>query len=220
VPVFGTSGNNASGRTVWANPAVQPGRRLCSQAQIIGQRWAPSWTPASLSPILWFDAATGITADAAGLVSQWNDRSATAAHAVQATGSSQPSSIAQSLNGYPVVTFGTGGIKTLVHSAQLAGTAYTAFYLLRATGESGVGATYYHAGSPSTGGLAFASELSVLGRVRRHEHPRLERGLGAQRLGNPRSQPGEAVQGRRGTDLRRHFHDHRRQHHDNRLARR
>jgi hypothetical protein len=163
VPVFGTSGNNASGRTVWANPAVQPGRRLCSQAQIIGQRWAPSWTPASLSPILWFDAATGITADAAGLVSQWNDRSATAAHAVQATGSSQPSSIAQSLNGYPVVTFGTGGIKTLVHSAQLAGTAYTAFYLLRATGESGVGATYYHAGSPSTGGLAFASELSVLG---------------------------------------------------------
>ena len=54
---------------------------------------AAEWTPVSLGSSLglWLDAsdATSITSSS-GLVSQWNDKSGNARHAVQATSSSQP----------------------------------------------------------------------------------------------------------------------------------
>jgi len=63
------------------------------------------WSPYRIPSSLWLDAADSLTiTQSAGLVSQWNDKSGNAEHAVQATALSQPSYIATGLNGLPTIS--------------------------------------------------------------------------------------------------------------------
>jgi len=59
---------------------------------------APAWTPAELSPSLWLDAsdASTITGDP---VSQWDDKGALGNDVTQGTGSQQPDTGADTING-------------------------------------------------------------------------------------------------------------------------
>lgn len=69
---------------------------------------AAAWTPSDLgaSLALWLDAddASTITLNGSN-VSQWDDKSGNARHAVQATAVSQPTYTINGLNGKPVLTF-------------------------------------------------------------------------------------------------------------------
>ena len=54
---------------------------------------------------LWMVADSGVTADGSNLVSQWKDLSGNGLHAVQASGSEQPTLTTNELNGHSVVRF-------------------------------------------------------------------------------------------------------------------
>lgn len=64
------------------------------------------WTPAQLSPAMWFDAddASTITLNGSN-VSQWDDKSGNGRNATQATAANQPAYTTAGLNGKNVVTF-------------------------------------------------------------------------------------------------------------------
>lgn len=85
--------------------------------RLVAARPASSaWTPADLPDVeLWLDAsdAGSITASGSPLkVSQWNDLSGNAKHAVQATGSLQPTTGATTQNGLNVLDFSGDGMVT------------------------------------------------------------------------------------------------------------
>lgn len=69
-----------------------------------GQLWRPSNLGSALA--LWLDAedATSITLNGT-TVSQWNDKSGNARHAVQGTAANQPTYTTSGLNGKPALTF-------------------------------------------------------------------------------------------------------------------
>jgi hypothetical protein len=56
---------------------------------------------------LWLDAAQGVTADGAGLVSKWADQSGNGNDAVQANAKVQPLQVAQGINNKPSIRFTT-----------------------------------------------------------------------------------------------------------------
>lgn len=64
-----------------------------------------TFTPLSLSPALWLDAADSSTITIATGVSQWNDKSGNGRNVSQATPAAQPALNANALNGLPVVAF-------------------------------------------------------------------------------------------------------------------
>ncbi len=64
------------------------------------------FTPISLSPVLWLDASdTASITQAAGSVSQWNDKSGNGNHATQGAGASQPITGTRTINGRNVLDF-------------------------------------------------------------------------------------------------------------------
>lgn len=70
-----------------------------------------AWTPAEITTELWLDAADSstITQDGSGNVSQWDDKSGNARHAVQATSSLQPA--AQTVDGLAAMVTGDGFLR-------------------------------------------------------------------------------------------------------------
>ena len=65
-----------------------------------------NFTPASLSPIVWLDAAdTATITSSSGSVSQWDDKSGNGFNVVQATGLNQPTTGTRTLKGLNVIDF-------------------------------------------------------------------------------------------------------------------
>lgn len=65
-----------------------------------------NFTPLALNPYVWFDAAdTSTITSSAGAVSQWNDKSGLGRDLTQATGSAQPATGTNTLNGLNVINF-------------------------------------------------------------------------------------------------------------------
>jgi hypothetical protein len=65
-----------------------------------------SFSPLSLNPALWLDAADTFTIiETSGSVSQWNDKSGNGRHVSQAVGANQPTTGTQTQNGLNVLNF-------------------------------------------------------------------------------------------------------------------
>lgn len=100
----------------------------------IASAGAVAFSPASIAGLAaWLkaDAGTSTTTDGAA-ISQWNDQSGNARHAVQAVGGSQPQYKAAILNGLPVVRF--GGAAFLDLPAFVLPSAYTIFAVALSSG--------------------------------------------------------------------------------------
>lgn len=70
--------------------------------------------PSLLAPTLWLDAAdTATITESSGSVSQWNDKSGNGNNVTQSTGSAQPTTGSNTLNGKNVVTFDGSDTLTL-----------------------------------------------------------------------------------------------------------
>jgi hypothetical protein len=93
-----------------------------------------NFTPASLNPYAWFDAADPTTiTQSGGFVSQWNDKSGNARNVSQAVGANQPATGSSTLNGLNVLTFdGTNDVLTSA-SNSVDFTAITAFAVFKHT---------------------------------------------------------------------------------------
>lgn len=75
----------------------------------ITQPRSVAFSPLSLAPALWLDAADTSTITASGgAVSQWNDKSGNGKHLAQTTAAAQPTTAASTLNGRNVLTFDGG----------------------------------------------------------------------------------------------------------------
>jgi uncharacterized repeat protein (TIGR02543 family) len=76
--------------------------------QMVSLSEGQSWTPASITPAAWYDAADASSiAHVSGAVSQWNDKSGNGRHVVQPTSANRPTYSASSWNGssLPALTF-------------------------------------------------------------------------------------------------------------------
>lgn len=78
---------------------------------------ASSWTPASVSPIAWYDASE-TPVESGGFVSQINDLSGNGNHAVQASGGNQPTWGTDTVNGLDVLTMGNNKLLTATLGAS------------------------------------------------------------------------------------------------------
>ena len=66
----------------------------------------PPWTPLELDPVLWLDAAdTATITEAAGFVSQWDDKSTSGLAAAEGVQAYQPITGSRTLNGRNVIDF-------------------------------------------------------------------------------------------------------------------
>jgi hypothetical protein len=64
------------------------------------------WSPASLSPLAWYDASeTNTITQSAGVVSQWNDKSGRSNHLAQSTDANRPVTTNGQINGFTAITF-------------------------------------------------------------------------------------------------------------------
>ena len=86
--------------------------------------WTPGftqWDPASITTALWLDAADASTVTTvSGAVSQWNDKSGNARHAIQPTAGSRPTYLTNTLNGKNVINWGSA-INSLALSGSFSG---------------------------------------------------------------------------------------------------
>jgi hypothetical protein len=65
-----------------------------------------NFTPLSLNPVVWLDAAdTSTITESSGFVSQWDDKSGNGYDVVQATGANQPATGSATINGLNVLSF-------------------------------------------------------------------------------------------------------------------
>lgn len=88
---------------------------------------------------MWFDASDSNSFTLNGSsVSEWRDKSGNGRHATQATSGNQPTYTTNTLNGKPVVTFGTGGAKSLVlPNISIASAPTSVFLVLNDTKNTG-----------------------------------------------------------------------------------
>ena len=90
-------------RTSVRIPILGPRRRV-----VTGVSAPPAWTPSGSAGLQWWlDAADTdtITKDGSNVVSQWNDKSGNARHALSATGGFQPTWLASGIGGLPALQF-------------------------------------------------------------------------------------------------------------------
>lgn len=90
------------------------------------------FTPQQLPGLaLWLDAQdpSTLVKDGSNRVSQWNDKSGNANHAVQVTGGLQPLYVASAINGFPSIQFRDDGSAKLISAADSVSLNYTAFSL-------------------------------------------------------------------------------------------
>jgi len=65
-----------------------------------------AWTPASVSPLAWYDASDAASiVNNGSLVSQWNDKSGNAHHMLQGTSGNQPTTGSRQINGLNAIDF-------------------------------------------------------------------------------------------------------------------
>lgn len=96
-----------------------------------------AFTPLSLSPALWLDAADAATVTlVSSAVSQWNDKSGNNRHAAQATSGSRPTNPAAVLNSLPVVRFNGSSHWLQIPSTAIGGTDVTIFLVIANAGAT------------------------------------------------------------------------------------
>jgi len=101
--------NNSATITIAENdvnnlPVVNAGAN-----QIVALTTTGLWTPATLPPAAWYDAADSATiTHTSGAVSQWNDKSGNNNHATQATSTVRPTTGSATLGGLNAVAFRLG----------------------------------------------------------------------------------------------------------------
>jgi len=89
----------------WYLPFTVSGKKLLVTTNAPPTPPAP-WTPAEISTVLWFDAADASTiTEAAGLVSQWDDKSGNNYDATQGSDSLKPETGLRTINGTNVLDF-------------------------------------------------------------------------------------------------------------------
>lgn len=156
----------------------KPKRGEASRFTAVPVATAPSFSPLSLRPHLWLDAADPSTiTSSSGLVSQWSDKSGNERHATQGTSALQPSTGTTTKNGLNVISFTgrhlttpdasgvnpqTGGVTYFIVSVQTTATTGQAWGQRDGTGLSRL-ILQYLAGTTiqsATGGLP-TSVLSV-----------------------------------------------------------
>ena len=92
---------------------------------------ATSWTPAEITTALWLDAAdTDTITEAAGFVSQWDDKSGNGNHFTQAVGSAQPGTGRRKINGLNVLEFDRGAWMGKFYGPSLNPADFTLFIVL------------------------------------------------------------------------------------------
>lgn len=95
---------------------------------------ASTWTPLTLNPGLWLDAADSETITLNGsTVSQWADKSGLNRHATQGTTAAQPAYAATGINGKGVLTFDGSDDLFSVDLDFLAGVSHSAFIVTNPT---------------------------------------------------------------------------------------
>jgi len=99
---------------------------------VVGQTGG-SFTPTDISGIeLWLDASdTSTITDSSGSVSQWDDKSGNSRHAVQGTGSAQPSTGVATINSKNAIRF--DGTTDFMQATPALGTANEFTWLIVAT---------------------------------------------------------------------------------------
>jgi surface protein len=95
------------------------------------------WSPATVSPTVWFDANDAATlTTASGTVSAWADKSGNANNATQATGANQPTLTANSIGGRPAVVFNTANAQLPFNGTSIVNSNYTVAALVDRTASS------------------------------------------------------------------------------------
>ena len=96
------------------------------------------WTPADISTLLWLDNVDTSTVTLATGISQWNDKSGNGKHISQASGSQQPTIVANSLNGLSGVQFVRGSDQFLANlSTAVSPDKFRVVCVMQKTGSAG-----------------------------------------------------------------------------------
>jgi M6 family metalloprotease-like protein len=99
------------------------------------------WSPASLSPLAWYDASdTNTITQSAGVVSQWNDKSGRSNHLTQATSTNRPATTGGQINGLTAITF-DGTNDTLRTAANPFGATISNAFLITVLNAGAFGAS-------------------------------------------------------------------------------
>lgn len=122
------------------------------------------WTPASITDIeAWFDAADAATiTESGGAISQWDDKSGNGHHAIQITGSQQPTYDTTSLAPGTVLF---GGTQHMASPASMSLPECTTFIVGRRNGSTGGGTMVGPIGGYSGVDLLFNSNSTVTYRL-------------------------------------------------------
>lgn len=104
---------------------------------------SPVWTPAQLSPLIWFNAATLAVANGNPVDTWTNDGTAGAAGNASAIGTARPTMDSTGINGGPAVLFdAVDDVMSFSHSST---TAFTIWFIYKASTASGRARVYQDA---------------------------------------------------------------------------
>ena len=132
-----------------------------------GVKQLTSWTPAAISPTIWYDATDPSTITIATGVSSWANKGSGTNNATQATGGAQPAVISNELNGYQVIRW-DGSDDNLTMGTRLT-TVRTAMILCKWTDTTGdnrfifadTTTTDYHGDTAASGNLLSPGSAST-----------------------------------------------------------
>jgi len=108
-------------------------------------------------PTVWLRADAGVTTNASGQVSAWNDQSGNNNNATQSTQNKQPTLAAGAINGRPVVRFNAASNVDLTFPNPLFGTTQAEAFVVLKTGSDmpAGGEGLWRVGGSGSGGLAY-----------------------------------------------------------------
>ena len=117
---------------------------------------ASDWTPAEIPTALWLDAAdTDTITEAAGFVSQWDDKSGNGNHFTQAVGTAQPTTGTRKINGLNVLGFGGLAWMRTFYSQHVNPTDFTLFIVLISENEGDAVSVFNVRGASANGFILY-----------------------------------------------------------------
>jgi hypothetical protein len=117
-------------------------------------------SPAAAGANYWVEADSGV-ASSAGLVSQWDDKTASAWNVVEATGANKPTILTNTLNGLPVIQFTrTSSTKLVLTSTQVWTTTFTMGVVIRGLTSASGTARCFGLAVGDIGGIALVIDAN------------------------------------------------------------
>lgn len=105
---------------------------------------AAGFSPASLSPVVWFDASDATTiVSSAGKVSQWNDKSGLGRNVTQATSTNQPTTASATQNGLNVLVFDGNDSMTYDAGSDIIDFSRITFFVVARGDSPGIQPSFY-----------------------------------------------------------------------------